>query len=200
MPKHRNTTRTTRNAPATTDAPATLATDAPAPVPPAILTDAPADVPAPATDAQADAPAPDAPAPADVIASARARRLAQAQAHIAAGAHRPNVRTTTDVRIPTGLARYDFSHLAKLPYAKRVAGLPSGSQTFYLTNRHMRDVPAAQLDNAKLARCVTAGLAILTGDATTDGTHVTGALRVTFRTADDIAAELAAADATGGKA
>ena len=147
-----------------------------------------------ATDGQSDAPAPNSPAPADVIASARARRLAQAQAHIAAGAHKPNVRTTTDVRISIGVAKYDFSHLAKLAFAKRISGLPPASQAFYLTNAHLRDVPAAQLDNAKLARVLSAGLATSTG-GTRDGQHLCGPVRVSFRSEADIAAEIAAAKA-----
>jgi hypothetical protein len=128
------------------------------------------------------APAPDAAAP----VSARAARLARAAEHIAAGAHRPNVRTTTTVRIPTGLDKYNFAHLAGKPIAERVAGLPAGTQAFYLANARAyagRDADAGQLDNAKLARCITAGLATIVAGPTrpNNGPHIVAdAMRVTF--------------------
>lgn len=136
-----------------------------------------------ATDAKrADAPKPNAPTPETVTQSARAARAERVAAHIAAGAHKPNVRSTTSVRIPVGLDKYDFSHLASKPLAARVAGLPAGSQAFYIANAKAyagRDVNAGQLDNAKLARVISAGLATATG-GTRDGTHLCGNVTIRF--------------------
>lgn len=132
--------------------------------------------------AQAPAPAPDAPKPEAVTLSARAKRLATAEALLASGAHKPNVRTTTSVRIPTGLPKYDFSHLASKPLAARISGLPTGSADFYRTNARAyagKPMPANQFDNAKLARVISAGLATATGGER-DGQHLTGNVIVTF--------------------
>ena len=162
-----------------TDAPAPDATDAPAPAP-----------------MQADAPAPDAPAPETVTLSARAARIARAEAHIAAGADKRNVRFTTDIAVPVGIAKYDFSHVAKLAFAKRISALPAGTQAFYHANAraYPAGCDAAQLDNAKLARLITAGLASVTGLSKPDSAGRAhrvngGAVLVTFRTAAQCDAE-----------
>lgn len=146
------------------------------------------------TGAQADAPAPDAPAPEAVTASARARRAAIVADLLARGADARNVRSTTSVRIGSGVAKYQFDHLAKLPFAKRISGLPPATQTFYHINVKAfsaRNVSAEQFDNAKLARCISAGLVIATG-GTHSATHRSGDVAVRFVTEAEITAQLAA--------
>lgn len=144
---------------------------------------------APKTTKTAQAPAPVATDAKPAELTAAARRREQAAEHLKAGAHAPNVRGTTNVRIPLGIAKYNFSHLASKPHAARVNGLPNGTAEFYRTNAKAyagKTVNAAQLDNAKLARCITAGLATVTGATklAAGDTHATQAgsepVRVTF--------------------
>ncbi len=136
------------------------------------------------TSGRSAAPATDAPAPESVTQSARAKRLATVQSLISAGAHKPNVRSTTTVRIPLYLTKYDFSHLAKKSLAERVSGVTPGTADFYRANVKAfagKTVSAAQFDNAKLARCISAGLCTASG-GNRDGQHLCGDVQITFAT------------------